>query len=112
MPSQENLKKKQATVNEIKEKLSKATSAVVVDYMGITVEQANAMRKKLREGDVDYTVYKNTFFSRAIEGTEFEALKDLLKGPSAFALSYDDAIAPARLLNEVIKDLKKMEFKG
>jgi large subunit ribosomal protein L10 len=103
---------KQAVIDEIKEKLSTAKSAVVIDYMGITVEQADAMRKSLREADVDYTVYKNTLMKRAIEGTEFEALGAVLEGPSAFALSYDDVTAPARVLNKAMKDFDKMSFKA
>ena len=62
--------------------------------------------------DRDYTVYKNTLVNRAIEGTEYETMKDVLAGPSGFAFSYDDATAPARVLNEAIKEYKKMEFKG
>jgi len=110
--SVEHLKQKQAVIDEIKEKLEKAQSAVVIDYIGITVEQADAMRKKLREANIDYTVYKNTLVNRAIEGTQYEVLKDVLSGPSAFAISYDDAIAPARVISGIIKDYKKMEFKA
>jgi large subunit ribosomal protein L10 len=103
---------KQAIIDEIKGKLENAQSAVVIDYMGITVAQADAMRKKLREGNVDYTVYKNTLVKRAIEGTEFAGLAEVLDGPSAVAISNEDATAPARILNEIIKDYKKMEFKA
>ena len=103
---------KQVVIDEIKAKLEKAESAVVIDYIGITVAEADAMRKKLREANVDYTVYKNTLVKRAIEGTEYEPLADVLEGPSALAISYDDATAPARVLNEAIKSYKKMEFKG
>jgi large subunit ribosomal protein L10 len=110
--SVEHLKQKQQVVDEIKEKLERAESAVVIDYIGITVAEADAMRKKLREANVDYTVYKNTLVARAIEGTKYEALKDSLSGPSAFAFSYDDAIAPARVINSIMKEYKKMEFKA
>ena len=103
---------KQVVIDEIKEKLENAQSAVVVDYIGITVEEANAMRKKLREANVDYTVYKNTLVKRAIEGTEYEELGQVLTGPSAFVISSDDATAPARVLSQAIKELKKMELKG
>ena len=108
----EAYKQKQIIIDEIKEKFEKAESAVVIDYMGITVAQADAMRKNLREADVDYTVYKNTLVKRAIEGTNFEQLAEVLEGPSAFAFSYDDATAPARVLNDAIKEYKKMAFKG
>ena len=103
---------KQAIIDEIKDKFERAESAVVIDYMGITVAQADEMRKKLREANVDYTVYKNTLVKRAIAGTEYEAMSEVLEGPSAFAFSYEDATAPARVLSEAIKDFKKMEFKG
>ena len=110
--SVEAQKAKQIVIDEIKEKLDGAQSAVVIDYMGITVAQADAMRKKLREANVDYTVYKNTLVKRAIAGTEFEGLAEVLDGPSALAISKEDATAPARVLNEVIKEFKKMEFKA
>lgn len=110
--SVENLQIKKAVIDEISEKLSKAQAAVVIDYIGTTVEQANEMRKNLREAGVDYTVYKNTLMAKAIEGTKFEGLKDCLSGPSALAISYDDAIAPARVLAKSIKDYNKMEFKA
>ncbi len=103
---------KQVIIDEIKDKFERAESAVVIDYMGITVAQADAMRKNLREANVDYTVYKNTLVKRAIEGTEYAALAEVLEGPSALAFSYDDATAPARVLNDSIKEYKKMAFKG
>ncbi|MCL1809375.1 MAG: 50S ribosomal protein L10 [Clostridiales bacterium] len=110
--SAEAHKEKQAIISEIKEKLEKAKAAVVIDYIGITVAEADAMRKKLRSANVDYTVYKNTLAKRALEGTEYEPLVQVLAGPSAFAISYDDATTPARMLNEAIKEYKKMAFKA
>ena len=110
--SVESIKAKSAIVDEIKEKLEKAQSLVVIDYMGTTVDQATSMRAKLREAGVDYTVYKNTLMARAVEGTQFEGIKDVLNGPSAFAISYDDAVAPARVLKGAIKDTGKMAFKA
>ena len=108
----EAYKQKQIIIDEIKDKFERAESAVVFDYMGITVAEADEMRKKLREAEVDYTVYKNTLVKRAIEGTKYEALGEILEGPSGFAFSYDDATAPARVLNDARKAYKKMEFKG
>ena len=108
----EAYKQKQIIIDEIKDKFERAESAVVIDYMGITVAEADETRKKLREAEVDYTVYKNTLVKRAIEGTKYEALGEILEGPSGFAFSYDDATAPARVLNDARKAYKKMEFKG
>ena len=103
---------KQAIIDEIKDKFERAESAVVIDYIGITVAQADEMRRKLRDADVDYTVYKNTLVKRAIAGTEYEALAEVLEGPSGIAFSYSDATAPARVLSESIKAYKKMSLKG
>ena len=110
--SVEAKQQKQLIIDEIKGKLENAQAAVVIDYMGITVAQADAMRKTLREANVDYTVYKNTLIKRAIEGTDFAPLAEVLDGPSALAISTEDATAPARTLNKIIKDFKKMEFKA
>ncbi len=121
--SVESQKLKAAIIEEIKEKLEKAQSAVIIDYMtgkdektgeikGVTVEEVTAMRKQLRDANVDYTVYKNTLIAKAIEGTKYEGLKDVLSGPSALAVSYDDAIAPARVLAGAMKQMSKMSFKA
>ena len=110
--SVEAKQQKQVIIDEIKAKLENAQAAVVIDYMGITVAQADAMRKTLRDANVDYTVYKNTLIKRAIEGTEFAPLAEVLDGPSALAISTEDATAPARVLNGIMKDFKKMEFKA
>jgi large subunit ribosomal protein L10 len=110
--SVEHLQQKQAIIDEIKDKLDRAASAIIIDYMGITVAQADAMRKKLREADIDYKVYKNTLINRAVDGSNYDELKSVLFGPSAFAFSYDDATAPARVLNGVMKEYKKMTFKA
>lgn len=105
-------KEKQIIIDEIKDKFDRAQSAVVIDYLGITVAEADAMRKKFREADVDYKVYKNTLIKRAIAGTDFEGLNDVLSGSSALAFSYEDATAPARVLKKTIDDYKKMAFKA
>ena len=82
---------KQPIVQEISENIKDAQSVVVVDYRGLTVAEDTQLRKALREAGVSYKVYKNTLVNRAIAGTEFESLKESLEGPSAFAISKDDA---------------------
>ncbi len=71
---------KQPIVQEISETIKDAQSLVVVDYRGLTVAEDTQLRKNLREAGVTYKVYKNTLVNRAIEGTEFESLKDVLEG--------------------------------
>ena len=103
---------KQPVVAEISELLNGAASAVVVDYRGLTVAQDTELRKELREAGVQYKVYKNTLIKRAAEGTEFAALDPNLEGPTAIAVSKDDATAPARVLAEFAKKADKLEIKG
>ena len=103
---------KQPVVNEIKELLTDAQSAVLVSYRGITVEQDTAMRKELREAGVEYKVCKNTMIRFAIQGTEFEALADDLKGPTAIAVSKTDATAPARILFGFAKTADALQLKS
>ncbi len=103
---------KQPIVQEISDTIKDAQSVVVVDYRGLTVAQDTQLRRQLREANVSYKVYKNTLVSRAIEGTEFESLKGILEGPSAFAVSTEDATAPARILAEFAKKAPALEMKG
>ena len=106
------VEQKQVVVNEIKEKLEKATSAVLVDARGLSVAEDTELRKQLREAGVVYKVCKNTMMKRAFEGTDFAALDEHLEGPSAIAISKDDATAPARILCKFAKDAKALELKA
>ncbi|MDY5484684.1 MAG: 50S ribosomal protein L10 [Clostridium sp.] len=103
---------KQPIVAEIAELLDGAKTAVVVDYRGLTVEQDTQLRKQLREAGVTYKVYKNTMIRFAAKGTKFEALEPNLEGPTALAVSKEDATAPARILAEFAKKADKLEIKG
>ncbi len=103
---------KQPIVAEISELLNGAATAVVVDYRGLTVAQDTELRKQLREAGITYKVYKNTMIRRAAEGTDFAALDPHLEGPTAIAVSKDDATAPARLLAEFAKKADKLEIKA
>ncbi len=103
---------KQVVVNEIKEKVTKASSIVLVDYRGITVEEDTNLRKKLREAGVEYKIYKNNMVKFAIKDTEFEGLSEYLQGPTAFAFSYDDPTLAGRLLNDEVKNIEAVSFKA
>jgi large subunit ribosomal protein L10 len=103
---------KQPVVNAISEEIKDAQAVVLVDHRGLTVAQDTELRKQLREAGVTYKVYKNTMMKRAFEGTEFEGLQEYLEGPSAMAVSKDDATAPARILCKFAKDAAALELKG
>lgn len=103
---------KQPIVDEISSVIKDAQSVVVVDYRGLTVAEDTQLRKELREAGVSYKVYKNTLVSRAVEGTQFEGLREVLEGPSAFAVSTEDATAPARILAKFAKTAPALEIKA
>jgi len=103
---------KQPIVAAIAEDIKDAQSIVLVDYRGLTVAQDTELRKQLREAGITYKVCKNTMMKRAFEGTEFEGLDEYLEGPSAIAISKDDATAPARIICKFAKDAEKLELKA
>ncbi|WP_054739589.1 50S ribosomal protein L10 [Cellulosilyticum ruminicola] len=106
------VEQKKVVVDEIKEKLNGASSILLVDYRGLTVAQDSALRKELREAGVEYKVYKNTMINFAIEGTEFAEISKDLEGPTAIAISYEDATAGPRILAKVAKDNEQLTFKA
>ena len=85
---------------------------MLVDYRGLTVEQDTQLRKQLREAGITYKVYKNTMMNFAFKGTDLESLAPLLEGPSAIAVSKEDATAPARVLAKFAKTAPALELKG
>ena len=99
-------------VEEISSAVSGAQAAVLVQYLGLTVEQDTALRKELREAGVHYKVYKNTMMKRAFEGTEFAELDQHLDGPNALAVSKDDPIVAEKILAKYVKQYKCFNFIG
>lgn len=106
------VEQKQPIVEEIKTHVAGAKSVILLDYRGLTVAQDTELRKKLREGGVVYKVYKNTMLNFAFEGTEFEQLDKDLAGPTAVAFGMEDATAPGRIINDLLKTMPALEFKA
>ena len=106
------LEVKSLVVSEIVEKLNNSSSAVVVDYKGLTVAEVTELRKVMREAGVDYKVYKNTLVRRAAQEVGIEQFNDeLLVGTNAIAFGYEDPVAPARILKKFIETHPKMKLK-
>ncbi|MCR5267981.1 MAG: 50S ribosomal protein L10 [Lachnospiraceae bacterium] len=103
---------KKPIVQEIAENVKDAQSVVLVDYRGLTVEQDTQLRRQLREAGITYKVYKNTMMNFAFKGTDYESLAPHLEGPSAIAISKEDATAPARVLAKFAKTTPALELKG
>lgn len=104
--------KKAQQVSEVAEQFKNATSVVVVDYLGITVEQATNLRTELRNAGVQFAVVKNSILSRAAKEAGLEGMDDIFKGPSAVAFSNDDVIAPAKILADFAKKVEALEIKA
>lgn len=112
MPNAKVLEQKQKLVAELSEKLGKAITGVVVDYSGTTVADDTALRKELRENNVEYFVVKNTLLGRAVEGTELEGMKEVLEGTTAIALSNEDYTAAARILCQFAEKHENFKVKS
>lgn len=107
-----NRQLKEAKVAEIKEKMEKAQAVVLTNYQGLTVEQDTELRKNLREAGIEYKVYKNTLVTLAAKELGHEGIIEYLEGPVSIAFGYEDATAPARVLNNFAKDHKALELKA
>ena len=100
-------------VELLTEKLKKARVAVLTDYRGLTVSQMQELRGRLRTGDVEYRVVKNTLVRRAAEAAGVPALQSELEGPLAIAFGYEDLSLPAKLINEFVRTTRlKLDIKG
>jgi len=106
-----NLSQKQQVVAELADVAAKAHSLIAAEYAGTTVAQMTAMRKKAREEGVYLKVVKNTLAARAVEGTEYECVKDELVGPLLYAFSTEEPGAAGRLIKEFAKGYDKLQPK-
>ena len=103
---------KAATVAEITTRLKASSTAVLADYRGMTVGQMRDLRSKLRDGNIEMMVVKNTLARRAAKAAGYEPLSAELVGPIAMLFAADDVSAPARILNDYIRANRKMVIKG
>ena len=109
---EQTLKAKEQNIKEIKEKINKAESIVLVDYRGLNVEQLTELRSLYRKAGVEYKVYKNTMMRFAFKDSGLEEFNEFLKGPSAIAFGYDDPVQVAKITAEFAKSNDKLEIKA
>ena len=105
------LEAKQIITEDLHDRFARSAIIVLTDYKGLDVTSINELRRKLREANIEYQVVKNTLLVRAAENTDVALIKDHFKGPSAIAISYDDPVAPAKVLTQFAKDNKELEIK-
>jgi large subunit ribosomal protein L10 len=104
---------KETAVKDIKGRFDRMTSAVFVDFTGMTVEEVGLLRNVLRDKGVDYKVVKNTLVKRALEGASYlPKLDSALRGMTGIAWSYEEPSAAARVLKEFCKENEKLKVKG
>lgn len=106
------LEDKKAIVAEVTEAAKGALSAVAADSRGVTVAKMTALRKSAREAGVYMRVVRNTLLTRAVEGSDFECMKDVFVGPTLIAFSNEHPGAAARLFKEFAKANDKFSIKG
>jgi large subunit ribosomal protein L10 len=106
------LEDKKAIVAEVNETATSALSLVIADARGVTVGGMTALRQSARDNAVTLRVVRNTLAKRALAGTEYECVSDVLVGPSLFGFSMEDPGAAARLFKEFAKENKHFEVKA
>lgn len=103
---------KNEKIEAIKANVAKAKVLIVTEYKGFSVAEITDVRRRLQKENGDYTVVKNTLAKVAIKDTQFECMSDLLTGPVAIAMGFEDEVSPAKVFTKFMKDSKKGEIKG
>lgn len=106
-----NLSEKKKIVEDLHGRLSRSKIVILTDFKGLDVGAMTKLRAELREADVEYSVVKNTLLTLASEETDAALIKDYFKGPTAIALSFDDPVAPAKVLSKFAEANDKLEIK-
>lgn len=110
--AKEIINEKKLIVDELQEKMGKAQTIIFYDYIGLTVAEATELRNEFRQKNIEYKVIKNTMLKRAADALEFKGVDEFLKGPTAVAFGYDDPVAPAKILSDFVKKVKKTQIKS
>jgi large subunit ribosomal protein L10 len=103
------LEDKKAFVKEINAVAGESISVVAAEYRGLSVAEMTELRRDARNAGVYLRVVKNTLARRAVEGTEFECMKDTLKGPILLAFGREDPGAAARVIKDFAKEHKALQ---
>lgn len=102
---------KEKTVTDLRERLERAHGIFVVDYQGLKVEELTRLRRELKEAEIEFQVVKNRLLAIACRDTDTAVLTNHLTGPCALAITYDDVVAPAKVLTKFTEDYEELEIK-
>ena len=106
-----NKEKKQNYISEMTSQFDKSEAVIVAHYQGLTVNQLDNLRAKMREHGIIFKITKNRITKLALEKTRCKDLSNLFKGPTAVALS-QDAITSAKILTNFSKENSKLKILG
>ena len=95
--------RKVAMLAEIQDQMSRASIAISADYRGLTVAQLTELRRALRPTGAEVKVVKNTLAAMAAKAAGRENMAEILQGPTALAIGFDDPIAPVTALTEHLR---------
>ncbi len=107
------LEAKREIVAELKQGLSEAQLALVIDYKGLTVAEITDLRRKLHPAGATCVVAKNTLMRIAVDGSAtWQPMTEFLANSSAFILIKDDIAAAIKTYQDFQKATKKTELRG
>ena len=106
-----NKEKKQSYISEMTTQFDKSDAVIVTHYQGLTVNQLDELRAKMREHGIIFKITKNRITKLALEKTRCKDLSDLFSGPTAVALS-KDAITSAKILTNFSKEHTNLKILG
>ncbi len=104
--------KKIEIAEKIRKNLENAQAVFLVDYSGVDVKTLESLREQVKELGDSFNVIKNTLVAKATQQTKWSNILSLLEGPNAFAISYKDPIALAKLLLKAEKNIEKLQLKA
>ena len=110
MPKTKLIKKQ--VMENLKDKLQKANGVIVTEYQGLNVGDLNDLRSKLRKVSCEYHIIQNTLLHLASQNSDYTAIDDTLKGPTAVCFVYGDPVAPAKVIMDFKKDHEKLKVKA
>lgn len=107
-----NKEQKEKEVAILKDKLTRVKHLIIADLSGINVADVSVLRRKLKEGNSEIRVSKNTLLRLAVKDTDLQELQEHFEGPTSVVYGYDDPSVPARIIYESIKETEKPKFKS
>ncbi len=113
MPNKKNIEQ----VKELTERISRAKAVYVTEFHGLNVSEITKLRNEFFKADVEFKVAKNSLIKLAANNNDINVLDEFLSGSTALAISYDEPVAPARVIKEFKKEndlpnVKSILFEG